>query len=251
MRLGRAGSTGDELEVFLALRPVDNESFYREVDEELRRDQMKSYWERYGKLVIAGIVLLLALLAGYIWWQNQKEVKAGERSATLVEAFDDVAAGRKTAALPKLDGLVKSGSDGHRAAALLTKADIAIEADDLKGAAALYKQIADDDGLAQPYRDLALVRMTAVELDRIPPQAVIDRLKGLAVAGNPWFGSAGEMVALSYLKLNKPQQAAGIFAAMAKDKKLPDTLRSRATQMAGSLGVDAVQESADATQEGK
>lgn len=234
----------------MALRPVDNESFYREVDEELRRDQMKTYWERFGKLVIAGILLVLAAIGGFIWWQNQKEVKAGEQSATLVEAFNDVASGRKAAATAKLDGLVKSGSEGHRAAALLAKADIAIDAKDLTGAAAIYKQVADDGGLAQPYRDLALVRMTAVEFDTLPPQAVIDRLKGLAVAGNPWFGSAGEMVALSYLKLNKPQQAAGIFAAMAKDKTLPDTLRSRATQMAGSLGVDAVQETADATQEG-
>ncbi|MET1109910.1 MAG: tetratricopeptide repeat protein [Allosphingosinicella sp.] len=234
----------------MAPRPVDNESFYREVDEELRRDQMKTYWERFGKLVIAGVLLVLASIGGYIWWLNQKEVKAGEQSATLVAAFDDVTAGRKAAATAKLDGLAKSGSDGHRAAALLTKADLAIESNDLKGAAATYKQVADDSGLAQPYRDLALVRMTAVEFDTLPPQQVVDRLKGLAVAGSPWFGSAGEMVALSYLRLNKPQQAAGIFAAMAKDKKLPDTLRSRATQMAGSLGVDAVQETADATQEG-
>ena len=234
----------------MALRPVDNETFYREVDEELRRDQLKTYWERFGKLVIAGILLVLALIGGFIWWQNQKQVKAGERSETLVAAFDDVAAGRRSAALPKLNGLVESGSDGHRAAALLTKADVAIESKDLKGAAAIYRQVADDSGLAQPYRDLALVRMTAVELDTLPPQAVVDRLKGLAVAGNPWFGSAGEMVALSYLKLNKPQQAAGIFAAIAKDKTLPDTLRSRAGQMAGALGVDAVQEPADATQEG-
>lgn len=234
----------------MALRPTDNETFYREVDEELRRDQMKSYWERFGKLIIAGVLLVIAAIGGFIWWQNQKVVKAGERSATLVEAFDDVEAGRKKAAAPKLDQLVESGSDGHRAAALLTKAGLAADADDLKGAAALYKQVADDNGLARPYRDLALVRMTAAELDTLQPQAVIDRLKGLAVPGNPWHGSAGEMVALSYIRLNKPQQAAAMFAAMAKDKKLPDTLRSRATQMAGSLGVDAVQESADATQEG-
>jgi hypothetical protein len=234
----------------LALRPTDNETFYREVDEELRRDQLKTYWERFGKLVIAGIILVLALIGGFIWWQNQKEVKAGQRSETLLGAFDDIAARRKGPASAKLDELARSGSEAHRAAALLTKADVAIEARDLKGAAALFKQVADDDDLAQPYRDLALVRMTAIELDSLPPQAVVDRLRGLAVAGNPWFGSAGEMVALSYIRLNKPQQAAGIFAAMAKDKTLPDTLRSRATQMAGSLGIDAVQESADANQEG-
>jgi hypothetical protein len=234
----------------LALKPADNESFYREVDEELRREQMKSYWERFGKLVIAGVVLVLAAIGGFIWWQNQKEVKAGERGEQLIGAFDDIAARRKAVAVGKLDALAKSGSDGHRAAALLTKADLAIEGGDLKGAAATFKQVAEDKGLAQPYRDVALVRMTAIELDTLPPQAVVDRLKGLAVAGNPWFGSAGEMVAISYLKMNRPQQAGAIFAAMAKDKKLPDTLRSRATQMAGSLGVDAVQEAADATQEG-
>ena len=44
--------------------------------------------------------------------------------------------------------------------------------------------------------DAALVRMTAIELDTLPPQAVVDRLKGLAVAGNPWFGSAGELTAI-------------------------------------------------------
>jgi hypothetical protein len=234
----------------LALKPVDNESFYREVDEELRRDQLKTYWERFGKLAIAGFLLVLAAIGGFIWWQNQKQVKAGESGEQLVAAFDDIAARRKAAANVKLDALAKSGAEGPRAAALLTKADLAIEGGDLKGAAAIFGQISRDDGLAQPYRDLALVRMTAVEFDTLQPQAVVDRLKGLAVAGNPWFGSAGEMVALSYLRLNKPQQAASIFAAMAKDKKLPDTLRSRATQMAGSLGVDAVQEAADATQEG-
>jgi len=234
----------------LALKPADNESFYREVDEELRRDQMKSYWERYGKLFIAAVVLVLAAIGGFIWWQNQQVVKAGERGEQLIAAFDDIAAGRKAAAVGKLDALAKSGSEGHRAAALLTKADLAIEGGDLKGAAATFKQIADDSSLARPYRDAALVRLTAVELDTLPPQAVVDRLSGLAVAGNPWFGSAGEMVAISYLRMNKPQQAGALFAAMAKDKKLPDTLRSRATQMAGSLGVDAVQEAADGNQEG-
>lgn len=233
----------------MALRPADNETFYREVDEELRRDQLKSYWERYGKLTIAAFVLLLAAIGGAIWWNNQKQVEAGRRAETLIGAFDDIGARNKPAAVAKLDELVKSGSEGYRAAALLTKADLAIEANDIKGAVALFRQISTDGGLPTAYRDLATVRMTALEFDTIQPQLVVDRLKPLAVAGNPWFGSAGEMVAIAYMKLNKPQQAANLFAGIAKDKNVPETLRSRATQMAGSLGVDAVQQ-AGANQEG-
>jgi hypothetical protein len=230
----------------LAIKPADNESFYREVDEELRREKMQSLWQRYGKLAILGLVLVLAAIAGAIWWKNQQEVQAGKQGQELLGAFDDIAAGKKKAAQPRFDALAKSDSEGYRAAALLTKADLAVEANDVKGAAALFQQVANDPKLDQNYRDLALVRLTHAQFDTLAPQAVVDRLKGLAVAGNPWFGSAGEMVALSYLKLNKPNEAGKIFAALAKDKKVPDSVRSRATQMAGSLGVDAVEDPAAA-----
>jgi hypothetical protein len=235
----------------LAIKPRDNESFYREVDEELRRDRARTLWERYGKLAIAGLVLFLAAIAGAIYWNNQQQVRAGKQGEKLVGAFDDISAGNKAGATAKLDELAKADAPGYRAAALLTKADLAIEANDLKGAAALYRQIGDDPKLDQTYRDLALVRRTAVEYDTLQPQAVVDRLKGLAVTGNPWFGSAGELVASAYLKLNKPADAARIFAAMAKDKQVPDSIRTRAVQMAGSLGVDAIEEPTGASEEGK
>lgn len=237
----------------MALRPIDNETFYREVDEELRRDQWLEHWKRYGKLVIAGIVLFIAAIGGAIWWMNQREVKAGDRGETLVTAFEDVSSGNRAAAQTKLDTLANSGVEGYRAASLLTQADMASDANQPAKAVALFKQVADDGSLAQPYRDVATVRMTALQFDTLPPQQVIARLKPLAVSGGPWFGSAGEMVATAYLKLNQPAEAGKLFAAVARDKKVPDSIRSRAQQMAGSLGVDAVQGdgTAGATQEGK
>jgi hypothetical protein len=226
----------------LAIKPRDNENFYREVDEELRRDRARTLWERYGKLAIVGVVLLLAALAGAIYWNNQQQVRAGEKGEKLIAAFDDISGGNKAAATAKLDELAKADAPGYRAAALLTKADLAIEANNLDGAAALFKQVSEDQSFDESFRNLAMVRRTHVEFDKLQPQAVVDRLKPLAVAGNPWFGSAGEMVAISQLKLNKPAEAARIFAAMAKDKQVPDSVRSRAVQMAGSLGVDAIPE---------
>ena len=69
-------------------------------------------------------------------------------------------------------------------------------------------------------------------------------MKPLAVAGNPWFGSAGELVALAYQKMGKVDLAGPLFAAMAKDKNVPETIRTRALRLAGLLGVDAVAQAA-------
>ncbi|HEY0626232.1 MAG TPA: tetratricopeptide repeat protein [Allosphingosinicella sp.] len=226
----------------MAIKPKDNEAFYREVDEELRKEQLTSWWTRYGKLAIAGIVLLLAAIGGAIWWQEQRQAKAGERSEQILKTFDDVQAGRTKGVEARLDTIAKEGSDGHRAAALMTKAAVFVQNNNQGAAIAAYKQVAEDGDLPEPYRNAALIRQTQLEYDRLPPQQVIQRLQPLAQAGNPWFGTAGEMVAIAYLKANQPQRAAPIFAAIAKEQGVPETTRSRAVQMAGALGVDAVVE---------
>ena len=71
---------------------------------------------------------------------------------------------------------------------------------------------------------------------------MITRLKPLAVPGNPYFGSAGEMVAMAYLEQGKRQEAGTLFSSIAKDENVPDGLRSRSRQMAGLLGVDAIED---------
>jgi hypothetical protein len=218
----------------VAITPKDNEAFYREVEEGLRQDKLRNYWQRYGILSIALVVLLIAALGGYFWWQGRKADQAGKLGAELTSALE--LTGDKATATAKLDKLVKSGTPGYRAASLLAKADLAIDAHNNGAAAALFRQIAADSNLAAPYRDVATIRLAALEYDSLPPQQVIDRLRPYSAAGNPWFGSAGEMTGMAYLKLNKPRDAARIFAALAKDQKVPETIRNRAAMMAGSLG---------------
>ena len=102
-----------------------------------------------------------------------------------------------------------------------------------------YREIAEDSSLPQPYRDAALLRQTSIEFDSLQPQQVIARLQPLAKPGTPWFGTAGEMTALALIKQGQSGQAAQLFAAIAKDKTVPDPIRARAVQIASSLGVDA------------
>ncbi len=221
----------------MAITPRDNEAFFREVEEGLRQDKFANFWKRYGIASIALFILLIGALGGYFWWRNHQAEQAGKLGAELSSALE--LTGDRKAAAAKLDPLAKSDTPGYRAAALLAKANLAMDANDHAGAAALYRQVSADQDLDAAYRDLATLRLAALEYDKLPPQQVIDRLKPYAVAGNPWFGSAGEMTGMAYLKMNKPRDAARIFAAMAKDQKVPETIRNRASMMAGSLGIDA------------
>jgi hypothetical protein len=231
----------------VALTPQNDETFFREVDEELRREQLGSFWRRYGRLAAIGLAVALLAFAGYLYWQHRRSEQAGLAGEQMSVALRSISENKPDAAKPVLSQLGTSGIDGYRAAAKLTSAALALDKRDDKAAIAQYAAIAADTAVAQPFRDLALIRQTAVEFDTLPAATVIDRLKPLAVAGNPWFGSAGELVALAYQKMGKANLAGPLLAAMAKDKDVPETIRTRAMRLAGLLGVDAVgQQSAGA-----
>ena len=100
--------------------------------------------------------------------------------------------------------------------------------------------VADNDDAPEAYRNLATIRAVAATFDTMEPQQVIERLKPLATPGTPWFGSAGELLAMAYLKQGNNDLAGPLFASIAKDEDVPQTLRSRTRQMAGMLGYDAV-----------
>jgi hypothetical protein len=227
------------IEAHLALSPDSSETFAREVDENLRRDQMRDMARAYGKWLIAALLLFLAGVAGWLYWQDRQQKQSQAQSEDISQVYTEISQGRADQAAPKLDGLAKSGGDIVRASALLTQAAIALEKNDRATAIAKYRQIANDGSLPDVYRDLGTLRSTALEFDSLRPEEVIARLQPLAQAGKPWFGSAGELTAMAYLKQNQRDKAGKLFAAIAADKQVPDTLRSRAVQIAGTLGVDA------------
>lgn len=224
----------------------------REVDEELRRDRLTGFWRKYGLVTIIGILLLLAAAAAIIWWRDSRQAEREAQAETLTRLFETIDAGNAEQAADDLARLGESELPGYRAAALLTRAALAIEDGEEAEAIGLYGEIAADESLARPYRDLARVRRTALEYDRLEPAAVIRRLEGLAEPDSPWFASAGEMAAMAYLKMGRREEAARLFTAIAKSEEVSPTMRSRATQMAGSLGVDALatdDDQADAPEE--
>ncbi len=230
----------------MALTPTDkragsDEAFLREVDDAVRASDLTSFWTRYGRWLLAAIVAALLAFGGWIVYQNQQQAAADRQGEEFVDAMDKLRAGQEKEARAKLATLAKAEQPGYRAMAQLVEANLLGEDGKTKEAIAIYAKVAGDGSLPQTFRDLALIRQTSAEFDSLPPQKVVDRLKTLSTPGHAWFGSAGELTALAYLKMGKDNLAGPIFAQIAKQDGLPQSLRSRAQQMAGALGVDTVQ----------
>ena len=214
--------------------------FMREVDDALRQDQMTGIVQNYGKLILIAVVVLFLALGGWFYYRHTQAEAAGVRGEELTNALDAVRNNNLPGAANALLPLEDADQPGYRAMSQVLAAGIKLEQNDPKAAAAAFAKVAADDSLPQPLRDLGLVRQTAAEYDSLKPVDVVARLKTLAVPGNPWFGSAGEMVAIAHMRMNKPDLAGAVFLQLAEDKQVPATIRSRARQLAGVMGVDAV-----------
>jgi hypothetical protein len=212
----------------------------REVDDAVRQDQYANAAKQYGKPVGIALVLALVLFGGYLLWDSRRDAAHEQDSEKLVASLDQVERGNLPPASTALDPLIADSGAGQQAAARLLKAGIAMEQSKPDEAAKLFDAVAADSSAPQAYRDLATIRAVTMRYDTMKPTDVVARLKPLAVPGNPWFGPAGEVVAMAYLDEGKSAEAGALFAAISKDKNTPETLKSRTRQMAGLLGVDAI-----------
>ncbi|MGL4542601.1 MAG: tetratricopeptide repeat protein, partial [Polymorphobacter sp.] len=124
--------------------PIDknDEAFLHEVDEGVRRDQVLSLWQRYGKLGIALLLLVLGAVAAGLWWREEQVRKAGVAGEELLQGIDKLGVGDTKASRPLLDRLAKEGPKGYPALAQMLQAADAVGANDNAKAIKLLDAVA-------------------------------------------------------------------------------------------------------------
>ncbi len=200
---------------------------FHEVDEEVRRDQLKKLWEQYGNYLVALCVLIVVGVGawrGYEWWQAKQAAQSGaafEQAVTLAES------GKHQEAEAAFAKLAADGTAGYRVLARLREA-AELARSDPKAAISAYDEIAADTGAGQVIQDLATVRAGFLLVDTAPYSEIRSKLEPLTAADRTFRHSAREILALSAWKAGDMTAARQWTDMIMTDPQTPPGTRSRA-----------------------
>ena len=178
----------------MELVAVSDESLFREVDEEVRQEQYKKLWDKFGNYFVGLCVVIVASVAGAKGYEHF-QVKQSEAAAVVY--FDGV----KRAADGKFDDALKAlaavNHPGFKQLGLLQEASILAEQGKTKEAVAAYDALANDASMDSALRDLARIRAGYLLADSLKPDELISRLGSFDRDGEVWRHAAREIFGLA------------------------------------------------------
>jgi len=203
---------------------------FREVEEEVRQERLQKWWKQYGNYVVAGVSVLVIVVAGWKLWERYDQQQRLKASAEIETAAQISAAGQNDLAAQAYAQIAKKAPSGYATVAQLTEADELLASGRTGDAVALYMKIADKDkaGLG----DVARTRAAWAQGDKLSTAELQTLLMPLNNGKSKWRFMARELLAYRALHDEKPADALKEFTALAAASDAPASLRQRAEAMA-------------------
>ncbi len=207
---------------------------FSEIDEELRREQLRKIWQRFGGLIIAAAVLVVVAVGGWRGWMWYEQRRAAEASVAFEAAVALNEDGKSADAEAAFLKLAANAPRGYRTLSRLRAAADAAKAD--SGAAAkIYGEVIGDSSAPRAFQDLARVRLGSLLLQTASYADIKAMLEPATGNGRSFVNSARELLALSAWRANDAAAARGWIEAITNDSSAPATMRSRAEALQSIL----------------
>ncbi|PSJ62582.1 tetratricopeptide repeat protein [Kumtagia ephedrae] len=210
---------------------MSDDSFIREVNQEIRQEQAKALWNRFGPAAIAVAVVVVLGTAAYVGYQYWVETRANASGDRFSQALTLAGSGKPDEALTELRALETDGYGAYPLLARMRAATVLADKGDLAGAVAEFDKVAADTSIPQVIRDMAKLRAGYILVDTGSYQDVSTRVEVLAADTNTLRHSAREALGLSAWKEGRGKDALAFFEQIVNDEAAPRGLRDRASMM--------------------
>jgi hypothetical protein len=207
---------------------------FDEVDEEVRRDQLKRLWDQYSIYIVAGALLIIAGVGGWRGYEYLEANKAAEAGAAFDKAVELSEQNKHAEAEAAFNDLAAKAPSGYRMLARLRAAAEAASRDP-QAAAKMYDDIAADRSVGKPEQELAKIRAAELLLGTATYPSMLARLAPSTVPEATFRHTARELLALSAWRANDTAAARKWLDLIANDGETPPSLRSRADALQALL----------------
>ena len=217
------------------------DALFREVDDDLRHEQINKLWKAYGSWIITAAVLIVAVVAGHEGWQAWQRSVRNDEARTYEQALSRLQAGEDASAA--LAAIGKTGTTGHRDLARLQEAALLLKQGKGTEAVAAYQALYADSKTDKVFADLS--RILAVQHGMDLPGADVKALESVLTPlldpASPFRHLAAEAKALLALQDKRVEDAKTQLNALFADRTTPAGVRSRARDLLSALGAEPAQ----------
>jgi hypothetical protein len=207
----------------------------REIDEELRREQLLKLWDRYGTYILAAAVLVVLGVAGWKIYENRRAEAAQAASNRYFVALGELQVKRSEEAQKTLEDLAANAPPGYAALARLRLAGHEAAAGNTLDAVNAYNRIARDESIDSTLRDFARLQVAMLKFDTITFSELRNQLSPLANDRGPWRYTARELLGMGAAKAGYPAEARNQFQRLLADRTTPPGIAERARVMQALL----------------
>ncbi|ESX04132.1 membrane protein [Mesorhizobium sp. LSJC268A00] len=210
---------------------MSDDSFIREVNDEMRREKAQALWDRFGPALLGLAILVVlgtAAFVGYRYWDETRANRSGDAFSQALKLAND---GKSDEALTALEQLEKDGYGAYPLLARMRAATVKADKGDFAAAVTDFDGVAADTAIPQGIRDMARLRAALLLVDHGSVADVSSRVEALTADNNTLRHTAREALGLAAWKEGKTQDALKLFDQIAADDGAPRNARQRATLM--------------------
>jgi len=214
---------------------TNDESFFREVEEDYRREQTVKFFKTYGSYLIGGAFVILAIVGGYKYETQRRAAEGAKGGDALANAQNLIDAGNRDEAEKALATLAGNGPGAYRVLARLHAAAESVANKHLESALQDYRGVVDDAVAPSALRDFARIQIAALSVDKESYESLARQLEALRSGTSEWRFAAKEILGLAAYKEGKKDEAEQLFREIMSDGEAPAGMRQRAQVMLALL----------------
>lgn len=225
-----------EIKAKADVNPDYTDAFINEVSEEVKNDNFKELWNRYGLLIIA---IVAVAVCGAVSFEKIKSWRLQHNQMTT-ETYMDAAHKQDNpeAMIAALQKINQSDHGIYGDFARLQIANVLFEQQKDEEAMAMLEGLTKDPQVNTEVRQIALVKYATYKVDVMSKQELTKLLQPVLDANNSWTPLANDLLAMAAIREGDLQTAREIYTKLLTVKDLPDSFKSKIQEMMSSLNTE-------------